>query len=272
MKIKLAHSPDADDAFMFYPLAEGRIDAGELEFEHILADIQTLNQKALAGEYEISAVSLHAYPYIAEKYALLSCGGSVGCKYGPVVVSKKRIRTLREKSVAVPGLLTTAYLALKLFEKDFTAKVIPFDEIMDEVVNESVDAGVVIHEGQLFYEDRALYKFIDLGEWWYEKTKHPLPLGGIAVRRNLGRELIEKIAHCVRESIEYSLEHREEALGYALKFARGLEKNKADKFIGMYVNKYTIDYGKDGRNAVKLLLSKGYEEGIITKKIKVDFI
>ncbi|MFH1774718.1 MAG: MqnA/MqnD/SBP family protein, partial [Methanobacteriota archaeon] len=221
--------------------------------------------------YEISAISLHAYPYIAGKYALLSCGGSVGCKYGPVVVSKKRIRTLRGKTVAVPGLLTTAYLALKLFEKDFTARVIPFDKIMDEVAKGSIDAGVVIHEGQLFYS-RTLYKFIDLGEWWYEKTRNPLPLGGIVVRRDLGEELIKKIAHCIRESIEYALEHREEALDYALKFARGLEKNKADKFIGMYVNKYTLDYGEDGRKAVKLLLSKGYEEGIITKKVKVDFI
>lgn len=270
--IRIAHSPDADDAFMFYPLAKGKIDAKGLEFKHILADIQTLNQKALAGEYEVSAISLHAYPYIAEKYALLSCGGSVGYRYGPVIVSKKCIRTLRGKTVAVPGLLTTAYLALKLFEKEFTVKVVPFDEIIDEVADGGADAGVVIHEGQLFYTDRKLHKFIDLGEWWYKETELPLPLGGIAVRRDLGEELIKKIAHCVRESIEYALEHREEALEYALKFARGLEKNKADKFVGMYVNKYTLDYGEDGRKAVKFLLSKGYEEGVITKKVKVDFV
>lgn len=268
--IRIAHSPDADDAFMFYPIAN-KIDA-DLKFEHVLGDIQTLNQRALAGEYEVSAISLHAYPYLAEKYALLSCGGSVGYRYGPVVISKKRIHTLWGKTVAVPGLLTTAYLALKLFEKDFAVRVVQFDKIIDEVANGGVDAGVVIHEGQLFYEDRKLYKFIDLGEWWYRETRLPLPLGGIAVRRDLGKELMKKIAHCIRESIIYALEHREEALEYALKFARGLEKNKADKFIGMYVNKYTLDYGEDGRRAIKLLLSKGYEEGIITKKVKVDFI
>lgn len=270
--IRIAHSPDADDAFMFYPLAKGKIDAKGLEFKHILSDIETLNQKALAGEYEVSAISLHAYPYIAEKYALLSCGGSVGYKYGPVIVSKKRIRTLRGKTVAVPGLLTTAYLVLRLFEKEFTAKVVPFDKIIDEVANGGADAGVIIHEGQLSYTDRKLHKFIDLGEWWYEKTKLPLPLGGIAVRRDVGKELVKKISHCIRESIEYALEHGEEALEYALKFARGLEKNKADKFIGMYVNKYSINYGKDGRKAVKFLLSKGYEEGVITKKVEVEFV
>ena len=269
--IRIAHSPDADDAFMFYPLAKSKIEI-DLKFEHVLGDIQTLNQKALAGEYEVSAISLHAYPYIAGKYALLSCGGSVGCGYGPVVVSRKRIRGLRGKTVAVPGLLTTAYLTLKLFEKGFTAKVIPFDKIIDEVVNGGTDAGVVIHEGQIFYRDEKLYKLADLGEWWYGKTRLPLPLGGIAVRRDLGEELMKKIAHCIGESIKYALEHREEALDYALKFARGLEKNKADKFIGMYVNKYTLDYGEDGRKAIKLLLSRGYEEGIITKKVKVDFV
>ncbi len=267
--IRIAHSPDADDAFMFYPL--NKIDTC-LEFEYILGDIQTLNQKALAGEYEVSAISLHAYPYIAEKYALLSCGGSVGYKYGPVIVSKKRIRTLRGKTVAVPGLLTTAYLVLRLFEKDFDAKVISFDKIIDEVAKGSVDAGVVIHEGQLFYTDRKLHKFIDLGEWWYKETELPLPLGGIAVRRDMGKELMKKIEHSIRESIKYALEHRGEALEYALKFARGLERGKVDKFVGMYVNKYTLDYGEDGRKAIKLLLSKGYEEGIITKKVKVDFI
>lgn len=269
--IRIAHSPDADDAFMFYPLVKGRIDA-DIRFEHVLGDIETLNQKAMEGEYEVSAISLHAYPYVAGKYALLSCGGSVGYKYGPVVVSRECIRSLRQRVVAIPGLLTTAYLALRLFERDFRAEVVRFDRILDEVAVGRVDAGVLIHEGQLLYGDRKLHKLVDLGEWWYEEARLPLPLGGIAVRRDLGEELIEKIARSIRESVKYALEHRKEALEYALNFAGGLEKKRADMFIGMYVNKYTLDYGEDGRKAVELLLSRGCEEGIITKKVEVDFV
>lgn len=267
MKIRVAHSPDADDAFMFYHL---RTD--DIIFEHVLGDIETLNQKALAGEYEVSAISLHTYPYIADKYALLSCGGSVGYKYGPVVVSKRHVQSLNKKTVAVPGLLTTACLALKLFEREFKPAVVPFDKIIDEVAAGRADAGVVIHEGQVFYKDRGLHKFVDLGEWWYRETALPLPLGGVVARRDLGRELIRKIARCIRESVEYSLRNRKDALKHALKFARGLERKKVDKFVGMYVNEYTLDYGKDGRKAIKLLLSKGYEEGVIPKKVSVDFI
>ncbi|MCS4541635.1 MAG: ABC transporter substrate-binding protein [Euryarchaeota archaeon] len=272
MKIRVAHSPDADDAFMFYALAEGKIDTNGIEFEHVLSDIQTLNQRAISGEYEVSAISIHAYPYVAVRYALMSCGGSVGYKYGPIVVSKRPLKTLKGKVIAIPGMLTTAYLILKLFEKNFTPKVIPFDQIIDEVSKGNVEAGLVIHEGQLFYADKKLYKFIDLGEWWYEETKLPLPLGGNIVRRDLGKETMEKVSRYVRESIKYSLEHREEALNYAIQFARGLGKEKASKFVSMYVNKFTIDYGKEGRKAISILLSKGYEEGIITNKVEVDFV
>jgi 1,4-dihydroxy-6-naphthoate synthase len=270
--IRVAHSPDADDAFMFYALITGKIDAQGIEFENVLADIETLNQKALKGEYEVSAISLHAYPYVADKYYLLSSGGSVGYKYGPVVVSKKELGDLKGKRIAIPGVKTTAFLALKLLEKDFEPIVTPFDKILETVERGKADAGLVIHEGQLTYSNKKLLKVVDLGEWWYEETGLPLPLGGNVIRKDLDRELSLRISGLIRESIEYGLNNREEALSYASKFAGDLEIEKVDEFVGMYVNERTLDYGDDGIKAIRLLLERGYKEGIITLKPKVEIL
>ncbi len=269
MKIRIAHSPDSDDAFMFYPLVKGEIDTEGLEIEHVLADIETLNREALKGTYEVSAISFHAYPYVADKYLVLPSGGSVGEGYGPVVVAKEKPDTLKGKRIAVPGTLTTAYLTLKLYEPEFEVVVVPFDRIIEAVERDEVDAGLVIHEGQLTYSDHGLVKVVDLGEWWKEKYDLPLPLGCNIVRKDLGREIIKKLEKLMRRSIEYSLREREKALSYAIDYARDLQedRDRTDKFVGMYVNHRTVDYGEDGREAVRLLLRLGKEKGIIEADI-----
>ena len=268
-RIRIAHSPDSDDAFMFYPLVKGLIDTEGLEIEHILADIETLNREALKGTYEVSAISFHAYPYVADKYAVLPSGGSVGDGYGPIVVAKEELSSLKGKKIAVPGELTTAFLTLKLYEPDFEHVVIPFDQIINAVLEGKVDAGLVIHEGQLSYKDYGLKKIVDLGEWWKEKYGLPLPLGCNVVRKDLGKELIKKIERLMRQSVEYALKEREKALNYAINYARDLSEDpeRTQKFVSMYVNERTVDYGEDGREAVRLLLRLGKERGIIKAEI-----
>jgi len=272
--IHVAHSPDSDDAFMFYALATHKIDTGELNYIHLLNDIETLNKKALAEEYEVSAVSFHAYAYLAEKYALLSCGASMGNNYGPIVVSGKPLQpqALAEKVVAVPGALTTAFLALRLFAPNVKSEIVPFDRILEDVQKGKYEAGLLIHEGQLTYREMGLHKVLDLGEWWLEKTQLPLPLGGNVIKRSLGQSLMEQISTDIRKSIQYGLDHREEAIDYAIQFSRGLDLQKADRFIGMYVNELTLDYGENGREAVRRLLSEAYEQKIIPKKVQLDFV
>ncbi len=265
MRIRIAHSPDSDDAFMFYALTAGKIDTEGLEIEHVLADIETLNREALKGTYEVSAVSFHAYPYVADKYLVLPSGGSVGEGYGPIVVAKEHLEDLRGKRVAIPGRLTTAYLVLKLYEPDFEEVLFPFDKVLDAVVDGIVDAGLVIHEGQLSYQDRGLKKVVDLGQWWMEKTNLVLPLGGNIIRKDLGVEIIRKMERLMRRSIEYALQHREEALSFAREYARDIKEDteRTNRFVSMYVNHRTLDYGEDGRRAVRLLLQMGIERNII---------
>src|ERR1051325_3981226 len=247
--IHVAHSADSDDAFMFYALATRKIDTGDLNYIHKLSDIETLNSKAMKGEYEVSAVSFHAYAYMADKYALLSCGASMGRDYGPIVISHKpmRAKSLANKIVAIPGTLTSAFLTLRLFEPEVQYKVVAFDEILDEVLNDTYDAGLLIHEGQLTYREMGLHKVIDLGQWWLKQTGLPLPLGGNVIKRSLGPKLMGRIAEDIRRSIQYGLDHREEAMAYAIQFSRGLDTQRVDRFIGMYVNELTLDYGFQGR-------------------------
>ena len=273
MQLKLAHSPDSDDAFMFYALAEGKIPSGELEFVHVLEDIESLNQKALEGVYDITAISFHAYPYLSDKYGLLTCGASFGEGYGPLLVTKKRLglEDLKGRRVAVPGTMTTAFLVLKLAQPGFDAVVTPFDRILEKVEKGEVDAGLVIHEGQLTYKKQGFHKLLDLGEWWQQQTGLPLPLGGNAIRRSLGLERIREVAGLLKTSIEYGLEHREEALAYALRFGRGLDTQLADRFVEMYVNHWTLDYGEKGRQAVQKLLDWGAKEEILPFRVGVDF-
>jgi 1,4-dihydroxy-6-naphthoate synthase len=273
-EISVAHSPDSDDAFMFYGLATNKIRVPGLKFNHTLTDIETLNRKAMDGFYDVSAVSFHAYPYIQEKYALMPCGGSVGDKYGPMVVAQRAfgLEDLKRMKVAVPGTLTTAYLALKLFAPKIETVVVPFDQIIPEVLAGKYEAGLIIHEGQLSYERSGLQRIIDLGKWWHELTGLPLPLGGNAIRRELGPDLIATINKALRDSIQYALDHREEALAYAMQFARDLDHQMADRFVGMYVNARTLDYGDDGKEAVERLLTMGYKAGIIPMKPQVDFV
>ena len=257
---------------MFYALARDLIDTGNLTFEHHLSDIETLNRAALEGTYELTAISIHAYAYIDERYALLSSGGSMGEGYGPVVVARQRM-ALKGRRVAVPGTLTSAYLALRLYEPDFEAVPIPFDRIGPAVHEGEVDAGVLIHEGQLQYESEGLQALVKLGEWWQERTGGlPLPLGGNAVRRDLGADVLGRVAELMRQSIRYALDHRDEALDYALSYARGLERQQADRFVGMYVNERTVDYGEDGREAIRRLLAEGHEKGILDRAVDVEFI
>ncbi|MEJ7554814.1 MAG: MqnA/MqnD/SBP family protein [Aquificaceae bacterium] len=265
MRIRIAHSPDSDDAFMFYALTAGKIDTEGLEIEHVLADIETLNREALKGTYEVSAISFHAYPYVADKYLVLPSGGSVGEGYGPIVVAKEHLEDLRGKRVAIPGRLTTAYLVLKLYEPDFEEVLFPFDKVLDAVAEGIVDAGLVIHEGQLSYQDRGLKKVVDLGQWWMEKTNLVLPLGGNIIRKDLGVEIIRKMERLMRRSIEYALQHREEALSFAREYARDIKEDteRTNRFVSMYVNHRTLDYGEDGRRAVRLLLQMGIERNII---------
>jgi 1,4-dihydroxy-6-naphthoate synthase len=273
MEIRIAHSPDSDDAFMFYALAKDKLDTGKFHFSHTLQDIETLNRKALNGEYEITAISFHAYVYIADKYMLLPSGASMGDRYGPMVVAREpwNQEALCGKRIAIPGTMTTAYLTLKLFQPDFEAVVIPFDQIMNEVQKGSVDAGLIIHEGQLTYASQQLHKIVDLGEWWYQQTRLPLPLGGNVIRRDLGMEDIRDLSRLLKESIQYALDHREEALDHAMQFARDLDTKTADRFVGMYVNERTLDYGTEGRQAVQQLFDRAYEAKIIPKPIRAEF-
>jgi 1,4-dihydroxy-6-naphthoate synthase len=272
--ITVAHSPDSDDAFMFYALATNKLDTGDIQFTHVLKDIQSLNEMAMRGVYNVTAISFHAYAYIADKYALLPHGASIGDNYGPIVVSREAASAedLSKMKVAVPGELTSAFLALRIFNSEFAYEVVPFDEIIEAVQEGRCDAGLLIHEGQLFYEKMGLRKVIDLGEWWHERTTLPLPMGGNAIRRDLGEDLIRKVSHFLRESISYSLEHREDALQYAMQFARDMDTGTADRFVAMWVNELTLDYTDRGREAVRRLLAEGFERGIIPNRVEVDFV
>jgi 1,4-dihydroxy-6-naphthoate synthase len=275
--IRVAHSPDSDDAFMFYALAAGKLDTGDLEYVHELSDIESLNQRALHAELEVTAVSIHAYAYLWRSYALLSSGSSMGDGYGPRLVSKTprpdnpRLR-LKGLRVAVPGKLTTAYLALQLFQPECTAVQVRFDEVEDAIHRGDVDVGLLIHEGQLTYGDSGLHLWTDLGAWWLEETGLPLPLGGNAVRRDLGREVTEQIARDLRASIVYGLEHRAPALAHAKQFNRGIGDERTDTFVGMYVNQWTVDYGERGRQAVQLLLDRAHEAKLIPERVQVEFV
>ena len=271
-KIRIGHSPDSDDAFMFYALANGLIPTDPYKIVHVVEDIETLNQRALAAELEVTAISVHAYAYVAKDYMFMPCGASIGDQYGPLVVSKAPMDTLAGKRIAIPGKMTTAYLTLSLFEPNFEAEPRPFDKILDAVQQDEVDAGLIIHEGQLTYAREGLHKVIDLGEWWYEETGLPLPLGANVIRRNLGTEKIRKITALLKQSIEYSLEHRESGLAYAMTYARDMETSLADKFVGMYVNDYTLDYGEKGRAGVRELLHRGNAAGIIPHRVDADFV
>jgi len=273
-EITVAHSPDSDDAFMFYGLATNKVRVPGLKFTHTLCDIQTLNQKAHDGIYDVTAISFHAYPYIQDKYALMACGGSVGEGYGPIVVSPRAFTEseIKKKRIAVPGTLTTAYLALQLFAPGIETEVVPFDQIIPQVLEGKYEAGLIIHEGQLTYDKSGLHRVVDLGRWWQKVTGLPLPLGGNAIRRALGPDLMSAVTGALRDSIQYGLEHREEALSYAMQFARDLDVQSADKFIGMYVNERTLDYGPDGREAVRRLLDMGNKAGIIGPEARVDWV
>ena len=272
--VHVAHSPDSDDAFMFYALAEGKIDTGDIRYVHELQDIETLNQRALRGELEVTAVSIHAYAYLSDRYALLSHGASMGDGYGPRLVARTPMstRTVRGKRIAIPGMLTSAYLALRLFEPQFEPVVTPFDRIDDAVADGTVDLGLVIHEGQLTYADHGLHLVADLGVWWFEQTGLPLPLGGNVIRKDIGQALIGSISRHLRDSIAYGLEHRASALDHSMKYARGLDRSKADTFVGMYVNDWTLDYGERGKEAVRRFLTQGVEAGIIKRPIDIEFV
>ena len=273
--IRLAHSPDSDDAFMFYALATGAIDTGDLRFEHVLDDIETLNRMAFEGAYEVTAVSIHAYAHLDDRYALLNSGASMGDGYGPVVVAREPLapEALAEAEVAVPGTLTSAALALALWHPSLRTRVIPFDEILPAVARGDVAAGVVIHEGQLTYADEGLVRIVDLGRWWAETTGGlPLPLGGNVIRRDLGEPLMRRIAGLLEASIRYALEHREAALDHAMAYGRGLDREKADRFVGMYVNGLTLDYGERGRRAVETFLQRAYEARAIPRVPRLDFL
>jgi 1,4-dihydroxy-6-naphthoate synthase len=272
--LRVGHSPDSDDAFMFYALTHDKIDTGGLKFVHQLEDIETLNNRALKGELEISAVSIHAFAHLADKYALLASGCSMGDRYGPKLITRepKTLDEIRDKTIAIPGKLTTAYLTLQLMlGEDVKVQIMPFDQILPAVAEGKVDVGLIIHEGQLFYGDKGLHQIVDLGAWWYETTGLPLPLGGNVVRKDLGVEQVEHIARLLKESIQYALANRAEALEYALTFARDLDPALADQFVGMYVNEWTVDYGPRGREAVRTLLSKAADAGLVPK-VDVQFV
>lgn len=275
-EITIAHSPDSDDAFMFYGLATNRVRVPGLRFSHTLCDIQTLNQKAREadGVYDVTAISFHAYPYIQDHYALLASGGSMGEAYGPMIVATRAYSQteIKRKRIAVPGTLTTAYLALQLFAPGIETEVVPFDQIIEQVLAGKYEAGLIIHEGQLTYDKSGLHRVVDLGQWWNKVTGLPLPLGGNAIRRSLGPQLMSTVAGALKASIQYALDHRDQALAYAMQFARDLDPQLADKFVGMYVNERTLDYGADGREAIRRLLDMGHKAGIIPIASKVDFV
>jgi 1,4-dihydroxy-6-naphthoate synthase len=278
--IRVGHSPDPDDAFMFYALAQGKIDTGRYRFSHELVDIETLNRRALEGELELTAVSVHAYGFVSDRYVLCSCGASMGDRYGPMVVASRRLTLdeLGRATIAVPGLRTTAYLALRLcLGVDFEHVMVPFDRILDAVSagkyeGKRIDAGLIIHEGQLTYADQGLQQIVDLGQWWFEKMGLPLPLGANAIRRDLGAEALREVHALLRQSIDYGLEHRDEALSYAMSFGRGLDRAKADQFVEMYVNEWTRDLGPVGRQAVARLLAEGHAAGVIPTLVLPEFV
>src|SRR5580698_10073072 len=275
-EITIAHSPDSDDAFMFYGLATNKVRVPGLKFKHTLCDIETLNHDARQGngKYDVTAISFHAYPYLQDHYALMSCGGSVGEDYGPMIVSSRVLtrEQLPQVRIAVPGMLTTAYLTLKLFAPEIETVVVPFDQIIPQILAGEHEAGLIIHEGQVTFAQSGLHKVIDLGRWWREETGLPLPLGGNAIRRSLGRPLMEQVTGAVRKSIQHALDNREEALEYAMQFARDLDRQLANQFVGMYVNERTLDYREDGREAIRKLLQMGHERGIIPNPVQVDFV
>jgi len=273
MRITVAHSPDSDDAFMFYGLASGAVDTGGIEVDQVLSDIETLNRAAFEGRYEVTAVSFHAYAHLADKYALLPHGASMGDRYGPIVVAKDPAVTgVKGRTIAIPGTLTTAYLALRLYEPGFDHVVVPFDQIEAFVAAGKADAGLLIHEGQLTYADNGLRKVVDLGEWWAERTGGlPLPLGGNIIRRDLGPETIRKVSKLLHDSIAYALSHRKDAVEYAQQFGRGLDKDRTDTFVGMYVNELTLGYGERGRKGVERLMADAFDKGLIPKRVPVEF-
>lgn len=274
-EIKVAHSPDSDDAFMFYALATDKLDTGELHFTHVLRDIQSLNQVAMTTrEYDVTAVSFHAYAYIADHYILLPHGASIGDGYGPIVVARDKFPAgeLKSRRIAVPGTLTSAYLALRLHTPEFEFGVVPFDEIIGAVLSGEYDAGLLIHEGQLTYQDDGLRKIVDLGEWWKEETGLPLPMGGNVIRRDLGAELRREVSDWLHRSIEYSMDHRADALNYAMQFARDMPVETADKFVAMWVNSSTLGYTDRDREAVQRLLDEGFRKGVIPKQVRVEFV
>ncbi|MSO19494.1 MAG: ABC transporter substrate-binding protein [Acidobacteria bacterium] len=273
-EITIAHSPDSDDAFMFYALATNKVTSPTLSFQHTLKDIEKLNQEAHEGVWDLTAISFHAYPYVADKYCLMPCGGSMGDGYGPMVVSQRssmQASDLRGKKIAVPGLLTTAYLVLKIYEPDFKPVVVPFDKILDAVQEGSVDAGLLIHEGQLTYRRQAAHCVLDMGKWWKEKFQLPLPLGGNGIRRTFSPELRAEMARLLHDSVQYALDHRQEALAYAMQFARDLETELADRFVGMYVNSYTLKYGDDGKKGIGKLFDLAFERGLIPNRPAVEY-
>ncbi len=272
--ITVAHSPDSDDAFMFYGLATNKVRVPGLRFSHTLCDIETLNRKAQEGVYDVTAISFHAYPYIQDHYALMSCGGSVGEGYGPMIVSPRPFTPteIKRQKIAVPGKLTTAYLALQLFAPGIEVEVVPFDQIIPQLLEGKHEAGLIIHEGQLTYDKSGMHRIVDLGRWWQKVTGLPLPLGGNAIRRSLGQETMVSVTQALHESIQYALDHREEGLAYAMQFARDLDTPLADKFVGMYVNERTLDYGEDGREAVRRLLAMGHKAGIIPQVPRVEWV
>ena len=258
---------------MFYGLATNKLDTGNLTFTHVLKDIQTLNEEATRGTFDVTAISFHAYAYVADKYLLLPHGASIGDNYGPIVVSREHVDSanISKLKIAVPGELTSAFLALRIFTADFQFEVVPFDKIIDAVQSGRVDAGLLIHEGQLFYESLGLHKVLDLGEWWHERTGLPLPMGGNVIRRDLGADVIDQVSHCLSESIRYSLANREDALAYAMQFARDMDPALADRFVAMWVNDLTLDYTDRGREAVQRLLTEGFERGIIPHSLEIEF-
>jgi 1,4-dihydroxy-6-naphthoate synthase len=273
MRITVAHSPDSDDAFMFYGLASGGVETNGIEVDQILADIETLNRAAFEGKYEVTAVSFHAFAHLADRYALLPHGASMGDRYGPIVVSRADGPAgVKGRKIAIPGTLTTAYLTLRLYEPSFDHVVVPFDQIQQAVLDRQADAGLLIHEGQLTYADEGLKKIVDLGEWWADRTGGlPLPLGGNIIRRDLGSEMIRKVSKMLHDSIAYALSHRREAVEYAQQFGRGLDADRTDRFVGMYVNDLTLGYGERGRQGVERLMTEAFEKGLIPKPVPVEF-
>ena len=273
-EIVSAHSPDSDDAFMFYGLATKKVRSPKVSFRHVLEDIQTLNQKAMEGQYDLSAISYHAYPYVCDKYVLMASGSSIGDGYGPMIIATRPMEPeeLRGKRIAVPGLLTTAYLACKLFQPDFEAVITPFDKIMDAVKERTVDAGLIIHEGQLTFDREGFHRVVDLGRWFKNRFGLPLPLGGNVLLRSLGAEIQSECCRMMRDSIQYALDNRDEALQYALQFARDMDPRLAEKFVGMYVNHYTLDVGDIIPKAVQKLLDIGFEAGLISRRVEVEFV